>query len=88
MTEGLKNGVHGDMLSADGSCLGHGRCVTCQLQSHRLTAGTGLVGSAIRHTIENEPRDSPFGRRDNEKWVFLSSKDCDLRCGPRHSDMK
>jgi GDP-L-fucose synthase len=37
-----------------------------------VTGGTGLVGSAIRYIIENEDK------RDNEKFVFISSKDADL----------
>lgn len=37
-----------------------------------VTGGTGLVGSAIRKVVEDE------GRAD-EKWVYLSSRDCDLR---------
>jgi hypothetical protein len=41
--------------------------------------GTGLVGSAIRYTLETESIGSRFGRRENEEWIFLSSKDCDLR---------
>ena len=38
-----------------------------------VTGGTGLVGRAIRKIVETEEK------RDDEKWVFLSSKDCDLR---------
>ncbi|RXK34971.1 hypothetical protein M231_07785 [Tremella mesenterica] len=41
--------------------------------------GTGLVGSAIRWVIENEPVGTRFGKKEGEKWVFLSSGDCDLR---------
>ncbi|WWC66937.1 uncharacterized protein I206_100844 [Kwoniella pini CBS 10737] len=44
-----------------------------------VTGGTGLVGSALRYVIENEPVGSPYGRQDHEEWVFLSSKECDLR---------
>ena len=40
-----------------------------------VTGGTGLVGSAIKHVVENEPdRD-----KRNEEYFFISSKDCDLR---------
>ncbi|CAF1382198.1 unnamed protein product [Adineta ricciae] len=40
-----------------------------------ITGGTGLVGSAIKHVVENEPdRD-----KRNEEYFFISSKDCDLR---------
>jgi GDP-L-fucose synthase len=37
-----------------------------------VTGGSGLVGSAIRDYVAINPR-------DNEEWVFLSSKDGDLR---------
>lgn len=37
-----------------------------------VTGGTGLVGSAIKYIVENEDK------RDNEKFVFISSKDADL----------
>lgn len=48
-------------------------------QGLRSGVGTGLVGSAVRWVIENEPPNSRFGRKEDEEWVFLSSKDCDLR---------
>lgn len=38
-----------------------------------VTGGSGLVGDAIRSYIEDK------GALKNEKWVFLSSKDGDLR---------
>ncbi|KAI6187620.1 GDP-L-fucose synthase [Aphelenchoides besseyi] len=38
-----------------------------------VTGGTGLVGKAIEKITED-----PNNRRSNEKFVFLSSKDCDL----------
>jgi hypothetical protein len=44
-----------------------------------VTGGTGLVGHAIQHVIETEPVGSRFGRREGEAWVFLGSKDADLR---------
>lgn len=37
-----------------------------------VTGGTGLVGRAIEEVIKKE-------NLTNEKWVFLSSKDGDLR---------
>lgn len=37
-----------------------------------VTGGSGLVGSAIKSFVESSPK-------DNEEWVFLSSKDGDLR---------
>lgn len=45
-----------------------------------VTGGNGLLGSAIKYIIETEPLSSPFGKLDGtEQWVFLSSKDGDLR---------
>ncbi|CAH7689814.1 GDP-L-fucose synthase [Phakopsora pachyrhizi] len=45
-----------------------------------VTGGTGLVGTALRELIESEPIGSRYGRRSqNERWIFLSSKDGDLR---------
>ena len=37
-----------------------------------VTGGSGLVGSAIKDFVTENPR-------ENEEWVFLSSKDGDLR---------
>lgn len=37
-----------------------------------VTGGSGLVGSAIKDFVEASPK-------ENEQWVFLSSKDGDLR---------
>ncbi len=37
-----------------------------------VTGGSGLVGQAIKMVVTEEPR-------PNENWVFLSSKDGDLR---------
>ncbi len=37
-----------------------------------VTGGSGLVGMAIRKMAETEEK------RDDEEWVFLSSKDADL----------
>ena len=36
-----------------------------------VTGGTGLVGSGIRDVVEQDPR-------EDEHWVFLSSKDANL----------
>ena len=36
-----------------------------------VTGGSGLVGKGIQTIIEREPR-------DDEKWIFLSSKDGNL----------
>lgn len=43
-----------------------------------VTGGSGLVGRAVQYTIENE-KDPRFGKRDDETWIFLTSKDGDLR---------
>lgn len=43
-----------------------------------VTGGSGLVGQALQHVI-NGSKDPRFGGRDGEKWVFLGSKDGDLR---------
>ena len=43
-----------------------------------VTGGTGMVGQAIKWVIENES-DSRFGNREDEEWVFLGSKDGNLK---------
>ena len=43
-----------------------------------VTGGSGLVGEAVRWVIENED-DPRFGKRQDETWIFLTSKDGDLR---------
>jgi GDP-L-fucose synthase len=48
-----------------------------------VTGGSGLVGYAIQRVIDTEPLGSRFGKRPNETWVFLGSKDGDLRYGSR-----
>ena len=37
-----------------------------------VTGGSGLVGRAIQEAVLHESL-------PNEEWIFLSSKDCDLR---------
>lgn len=44
-----------------------------------VTGGSGLVGRAIEWVVQNEKVDSRFGRKSDEKWVFLGSQDGDLR---------
>lgn len=44
-----------------------------------VTGGTGLVGRAIEYVIENEPLGSRFARRPGEQWVFVGSREADLR---------
>lgn len=45
------------------------------MQTILVTGGTGLVGQGIRLALERTKGD---GKQENENWVFLSSKDCDL----------
>lgn len=40
-----------------------------------VTGGTGLVGSAIKRHVEKNRIEQEY----NEKWIFLSSSDGDLR---------
>ncbi|CAG8709382.1 327_t:CDS:2, partial [Acaulospora morrowiae] len=42
-----------------------------------VTGGSGLVGKAIEWVIENDT--GRFGRKEGEKWIFLTSKEGDLR---------
>ncbi|KAH9830606.1 epimerase-domain-containing protein [Rhodofomes roseus] len=44
-----------------------------------VTGGTGLVGKALQHILAIEPEGSRFGKKAGEHWVFVSSKDADLR---------
>ena len=37
-----------------------------------VTGGSGLVGKAIQHVVENGEQ------RKSERWIFASSKDADL----------
>jgi GDP-L-fucose synthase len=48
-----------------------------------VTGGSGLVGYAIQHVIDTEPLGSRFGKHPNETWVFIGSKDADLRYNSR-----
>ena len=43
-----------------------------------VTGGTGMVGQAIKWVIENE-NDARFGRRNDEEWIFLGSKEGNLK---------
>ncbi|XP_071383958.1 GDP-L-fucose synthase-like isoform X2 [Centroberyx affinis] len=40
-----------------------------------VTGGSGLVGKAIEHVVQEEG-----GKHEEEEWIFLSSKDADLVC--------
>ncbi|KAJ3149618.1 GDP-L-fucose synthase [Geranomyces variabilis] len=44
-----------------------------------VTGGSGLVGSALQHVITDGDGDLRFAKRADEKWVFATSKDADLR---------
>ncbi|KAF8516543.1 epimerase-domain-containing protein [Hysterangium stoloniferum] len=45
-----------------------------------VTGGSGLVGKAIEHIVNTEPVGSRFGKADkDEKWIFVGSKDADLK---------
>ncbi|GAA5853187.1 hypothetical protein JCM8547_000233 [Rhodosporidiobolus lusitaniae] len=45
-----------------------------------VTGGSGLVGQAIRYTVEHEAPGSRFGKfAEDDQWIFLTSKDGDLR---------
>lgn len=46
-----------------------------------VTGGSGLLGKAIQHVLDTEPLGSRFGKKSGETWVFVSSKDADLRFG-------
>jgi GDP-L-fucose synthase len=37
-----------------------------------VTGGTGLVGRGIEHVVKQEEK------RDDEEWIFASSKDANL----------
>ena len=59
------------MLRSDG---------TTHAGPHRVlvTGASGLVGTAIQSLVASGDR-SRFGARANEEWVFVTSKDADLR---------
>lgn len=43
-----------------------------------VTGGSGLVGKAIEWVIENDKTER-YGKKEGEQWIFLTSKDGDLR---------
>lgn len=45
-----------------------------------VTGGSGLVGEAVKYVIANEPCPR-YGKRPDEEWIFLNSKEGDLRWG-------
>ncbi|KAJ3161147.1 hypothetical protein HDU86_007769 [Geranomyces michiganensis] len=44
-----------------------------------VTGGSGLVGSALRHVLNDPTTEPRFRSTPSETWVFLTSKDADLR---------
>ena len=44
-----------------------------------VTGGNGLVGRAIKEVDLNPNTEPAFRAADDETWVFVSSKDGDLR---------
>lgn len=44
-----------------------------------VTGGSGLVGQAVQHIIASGNDDVRFGKRKGETWIFLTSKEGDLR---------
>jgi hypothetical protein len=44
-----------------------------------VTGGSGLVGKAIEQIISTEPEGSRFGKKPGETWIFVGSKDGDLK---------
>ncbi|EJD05331.1 epimerase-domain-containing protein [Fomitiporia mediterranea MF3/22] len=44
-----------------------------------VTGGNGLVGQAIQHVVNDPNGDPTFRAAPDETWVFVSSKDADLR---------
>ena len=49
-----------------------------------VTGGSGLVGHALQWAVAPDRRHPLFGHKDNEQWVFVSSRDADLRFATRH----
>lgn len=43
-----------------------------------VTGGSGLVGKAVHHVVNNDT-DVRFAKSEDETWIFLNSKDGDLR---------
>lgn len=43
-----------------------------------VTGGSGMVGQAVKWVVENET-DPRFGGRNDEEWIFLGSKEGNLK---------
>lgn len=43
-----------------------------------VTGGSGMVGQAVKWVVENET-DPLFGGRNDEEWIFLGSKEGNLK---------
>ncbi|MEQ2199717.1 hypothetical protein XENOCAPTIV_009390 [Xenoophorus captivus] len=48
-----------------------------------VTGGSGLVGRAIQHVIEEEG-----GAKEGEEWIFLSSRDANLIKSVKYANKK
>ncbi len=44
-----------------------------------VTGGTGLVGQAIQHVLNDPHGDKVFSKKPDEVWHFVGSKEADLR---------
>ncbi|KLO15541.1 epimerase-domain-containing protein [Schizopora paradoxa] len=44
-----------------------------------VTGGTGLVGQAIQHVLNDPNGDNTFRKKSDEVWHFIGSKEADLR---------
>lgn len=44
-----------------------------------VTGGSGLVGKAVQDVINDPNGDPHFRAAADEKWIFVSSKEADLR---------
>lgn len=55
------------------------RLCTPSLQLKHYAERLPSLGKALEYTIANEPVGSRFGKLEGEEWIFLSSKDGDLK---------
>ena len=44
-----------------------------------VTGGGGLVGQGIQHVLKDPSTEPAFRAREDETWIFATSKDADLR---------
>ncbi|TDL13725.1 hypothetical protein BD410DRAFT_368936 [Rickenella mellea] len=45
-----------------------------------VTGGSGLVGQALQHVLNDTESDPAFRAQPDETWHFATSKEADLRC--------